>query len=252
MNLINKSLISIVFFGFVASNSYAEKIILYTEEFPPFNMTEKGKITGVSTEVVQAVMKNAGISYKIQSYPWARTYKLAQKGKNSFIYSISRRTKREKLFKWIGIIVPTVQSVFSLKERDIIIKKLDDMKQYSIGTTREDARETFLVNKGFDIKNFQRTSGDDSYFNNYKKLKVGRIDLWPMPDAVAFHFVKKAGDNPGKMIKKVFTFEEMSKGGYYLAASLSVPDNTVNKIRKSLEDFKATTDYKKILGNWGL
>ena len=35
------------------------------------------------------------------------------------------------------------------------------MKQYSIGTTREDARETFLVDKGFDIIDEHHNDNND-------------------------------------------------------------------------------------------
>ena len=112
--------------------------------------------------------------------------------------------------------------------------------------------ETFLLNNGFTEGDLRRASGDNSYFLNYKKLKKGRIDLWPMPDAVAYYFVKQAGDDPSTMIQKVFEFEEMSKSGYYIAASLDVPEETVETIRESLEEFKKTPEYEKILKKWGL
>ena len=226
---------------------------LYTEEFPPFNVTENNEVTGASTEVVANVMIGAGMVYTIESYPWARTYKLAQKGSNSLIYSISRQAMRENLFKWIGIIVPTVQSVFALKSRtDIDIKELGDMKNYEIGTTLKDARETFLLSNGFTEDDLRRASGDNPYLLNYKKLKKGHIDLWPMPDAVAYHLVKQTGDDPSTTIQKVFEFEEISKDGYYIAASLDVPEETVETIRESLEKFKKTPEYGKILKKWGL
>ena len=231
----------------------SKKVSLYTEEFPPFNMTENNELTGVSTEVVAKVMAKAGMAYKVESYPWARTYKLAQKGSTSLIYSISRRAKREDLFQWVGVIVPTVQSVFSLKSRTgIDIKELDDMKNYEVGTTLKDSRETFLLDNGFTEGDLRRTSGDNSYVLNYKKLKKGRIDLWPMPDAVAYYLVKKVGDDPSTAIQKVFEFEEMSKGGYYIAASLYVPEKTIETIRKALEEFKRTPEYEMILKKWGL
>lgn len=68
----------------------AQQLILYTEEFPPYNMTENNEVTGVSTEVVTNVMNRVGLAYTIESYPWPRTYKLAQMGPTSLIYSISR------------------------------------------------------------------------------------------------------------------------------------------------------------------
>jgi polar amino acid transport system substrate-binding protein len=231
----------------------SQALSLYTEEFPPFNMTINGRITGVSTEVVEAVLSRTGLDYKIESYPWARTYKLAQKGATSVIYSISRRAKREGLFKWIGIIVPSIHSVFALQNRnEIKIRQLVDLKNFQIGTVLEDARETFLLNNGFTVDDLQRTSGDKAYLQNYRKLKKGRIDLWPMPDAVAFHFVRKAGDDPTSTIRKVFEFKEMSKGGYYIAASPDVSDKTVEMIRAALDDFKKTKEYAAILAKWGL
>ncbi len=63
-----------------------ENLTLFTEEFPPFNFTEAGKTTGVSTEVVEAVLKQAGYDYEIRSYPWARTYKVAQETPNALVF----------------------------------------------------------------------------------------------------------------------------------------------------------------------
>ena len=80
------------------NSSYAQTLTVYTEEFPPFNFTENNNIVGVSTEVVEAVMKTAGIEYKLESLPWARAFKYAKDQPNALIYSISRRAKRKNLF----------------------------------------------------------------------------------------------------------------------------------------------------------
>ncbi len=40
----------------VTGTAFAQKLTIYTEEFPPYNFTEGNKIVGVSTEVVEAVM----------------------------------------------------------------------------------------------------------------------------------------------------------------------------------------------------
>ena len=237
----------------LSSSLFAQKVDLYTEEFPPFNYSEKGKIVGVSTEIVEAVMKKAGIEHSIKSLPWARTYKMSQAKENSFIYSISRRAKREGLFQWVGIITPATQSIFALSNRtDVRINALEDLNKYKVGTTVEDSRETYLASKGFDVEKFQRVAGDSAYVLNYKKLKKKRIDVMPMPDAVMSHISKQQGDNPSSVLKKVFPLKEISQGGYYLAASLSTPKVTVEKVRVALESFKKTNEYKMILKKWGL
>ena len=237
----------------IAGTAFAQKLTIYTEEFPPYNFTENNKIVGVSTEVVEAVMKTAGLDYEIVSYPWARTYKLAADSPNSLIFSISRRPKRETTFKWIGVITPSKHSVFALKSRlDIKIKKLEDLKAYTIGTTIGDARETYLLENGFWASDLQRVSGGTANLQNYQKLKLGRIDVWPMSEANAYYTVRKSGDDPGEQIRKVFVFEEMSSEGYYIASSLQTPDDIVRTISETLEKFKKTTEYQQILEKWDL
>ena len=61
----------------MASRARAETIKVLTEEFPPYNYTEDARITGFSTEVVQAVLKEAKIQGDFQSMPWARAYETA-------------------------------------------------------------------------------------------------------------------------------------------------------------------------------
>jgi polar amino acid transport system substrate-binding protein len=237
----------------VTGTAFAQKLTIYTEEVAPYNFTEGNNIVGVSTEVVEAVMNKAGLDYEIISYPWARTYKLATERPNSLIFSISRRPKRETTFKWIGVIVPSRHSVFALKSRtDIKIENIDDLKKYTIGTTLDDARETYLLENGFKISDLQRVAGKTANLQNYEKLKLGRIDLWPMSEAIGYYTVRKSGDDPDRQIRKVFLFEEMSKGGYYIASSLQTSDDIVKTIRETLEKFKKTTKYQQILEKWDL
>ena len=230
-----------------------DAVTIFTEEFPPFQYSENSKIVGASAEIVEAIMAIANVSYEVKSYPWARSYALVQEQPNTMIYSISRRPAREKLFKWAGIILPSRYSVFSLKNRpEVKINALEDMKKYRIGTTIEDARETYLVDKGFELDKFDRISGKNANALNYMKLKHKRIDLWPMPDAVAFHIAKGAGDNPTAVLQKVFPLEEISKGGYYLAANLKTDPTLFAKIKTALEKFTKSGAYEAILKKWGI
>lgn len=230
-----------------------EQLTLYTEEFPPFNYTQDSKHTGAATEIVKAVMVLAKQDYVIKSYPWARSYHASQTEKNALIYSISRRQKREPLFKWIGIIAPANQSVFALRTRtDININNLNEMKKYTIGTTIEDARESYLVAKGFNLSQFERVGGNSAYQLQFWQLMRGRIDLWPMPNAVMNYVVKDSNEDPKKVIKNVFPLKEISQEGYYIAASLSTSDEVVDKLKKALNAFKKTEDYRQIIKKWGL
>lgn len=172
----------------------AQKLTIYTEEFPPYNFTESKKITGVSTEVVTKVMRSAGYSYTIKNRPWVEAYSSALEQSNTLIYSISRNKDREKLFKWVGVLTPTTYSVLSLRSRqDIKINRLEDMKNYKIGTTADDVVELWLIGKGFPKGDLFSANGDNAAMKNFKNLLNNKIDVWPFPDAVAYHIVRQQG-----------------------------------------------------------
>ena len=245
--------VALLILSVFAGKVQAEDLMVYTEEFPPFNFTQDGKITGVSTEVVTRVFAAARLNTRIKSLPWTETYNLAQKQKNALIYSISRRKEREKLFQWIGVIVPTTYSVIALKSRkDFKISKLEDVKKYRIGTTVEDVVENWLLSKGFALTDFVRTSGTNPVLKEYRSLLNKHIDIWPAPDALAYHVVRQQGhSDPSAVIQKLYTLEELS-GGYYMAASLNTPRAVVDRLVQALTSFKQTNDYYKILSHWGI
>ena len=63
----------LIFWGIAATG---ETFKIMTEEYPPFNFMEEGKLTGLSTEVVQQLAKKIGHPEKIEMLPWARAYGL--------------------------------------------------------------------------------------------------------------------------------------------------------------------------------
>lgn len=237
----------------LATPVYALNLTIYTEEFPPFNYTQQGKITGVSSEVVKNVMAATGYHFKIKALPWSESYKRAQSEKNTLIYSISRTKSREHLFKWIGVVAPTTYSVKALVSRkDIKIKRLQDMKHYRIGTNVDDVMEHWLLHQGFQLSDFTRTTGKYSTLENFENLLNNKIDVWPAPDAVAYYIARQQGhSNPDAIMKSVFKLQALS-GGYYIAGGLNTPDNVIATITKALNDFKKTDKFFKILANYGV
>lgn len=231
----------------------AQELTIYTEEFPPYNYTEKNHLTGVSTEVVRAVTERAGYSYQIISQAWALSYEMAQRQPNAMVYSTSRRPGRENLFQWVGKLIPAQYSVFARRDSGIRLASLEEMKDYRVGTSRDDARETFLLSRGFSPgENLLSLSGRDANRRNLQRLLNRKIDLWPMPDAVAYHLVRSLGLDPEETIERVYPLEELSTGGYWLAVGPDTPDGIVQDLQESLDSLKADGTYGDILTRWGL
>ena len=225
-----------------------ETVRIVTEEYPPYNYTENGRITGLGTEVVQAVLRELNIEGQFQSLPWARAYETAQDSEGVLIYSMNRSKEREKLFKWVGQITPTDFYLFSLKSRNLRINTLEDARNLQIGTVNQDIGEQFLVQNGFVVgRNLQSGS---RYELNYEKLKRGRIDLWIMNELGAYFIARQAGDDPATTLQKSLRIAEISGGGNYMAFGLKTPDALVERFRKALETIKKNGSYDALQRKW--
>jgi len=232
----------------MVSFARAESLKILTEEFPPFNYTENGKITGFSTEVVRAVLKEVKMEGKFQSMPWARAYETAQSADSVLIYSMGRTPQREKLFKWVGVVAPTQHYLYSLPQRKLVFEQLEQAQAFQIGTVNEDVGEQFLISQGFiKGKNLQSSI---KYELNYEKLKLGRVDLWIIPDLVATYLARKAGDDPTKTLARSYAVRELDGGGLYMAFGIHTPDTLVQRLSKGLAAIKTNGTYDALKKKW--
>lgn len=218
----------------------AQELSIVTEDFPPFNY-QQGELTkGLASEVVQAVMKEAGVDAKIEFYPWARAYMLALHQKNHLIYSIARIPERENLFHWVGSISPYQTSFYKLKKRsDIKISNLEEAKQHSIGVSLADVITIYLQEKGF---NTLETVSDDT--QNIHKLFLGRVDLIAYEENSFLHKVHEQNLDPDKF-ERVFRLEDLSDE-LYMALSKTSDLKLFNKLRTALRQIKKKGIYENI------
>ena len=219
-----------------------------TEEFPPYNYTENDRITGMGTEVVEAVLKEAGVRGQIQSLPWARAYETAINVPSVLIYSIVRTAERDKLFKWVGVIASSEYYLFSLSDRNLHIQSLEDARHLQIGAVSQSVGEQFLLSRGFvKGKNLQSSAKNEL---NYEKLRLGRVDLWILNRITAFHLVRQAGQDPEKVLHMTVPIPELSAQSYYMAFGNSTPDATVAKFRTALETVTRDGRLEQLQRKW--
>ena len=228
-----------------AGGASAEKLTVATEELPPYNFTDSnGVVSGVSTEIVRAVLEEAGADGEIQSYPWARAYKMALNRENVLIYSIVKTQQREDLFKWVGKIVAANSYFYKLKSRvDIKIDSLEDAKAYKVGVVGEDVDAQFLIEQGFENLDIESDS-----VHNIKKLFLGRVDMVSKDEGSFIYELKRLGMDIDK-VEKVRLHHEIPSE-MYLACSNKTPDKTVARLRGALKKIKEDGRYEKIIEKW--
>jgi polar amino acid transport system substrate-binding protein len=227
---------------FIISNLSAYDIM--TENYPPFNYANKdGKIEGLTTEIVNEIMKNTENEYPIKIMPWARAYQQIINKPNKILFSMTRTPEREYLFKWVGPIASNSFVFYAKSDSNIQLNSLEDAKNdnYKIGTYLNGANELYLKSKNF----YNIYSVPDDLLN-VKKLIKGRIDLWAAGETQGLYKAKQLNINP-KKIKKVFKIKETQ---LYIAFSRTTPTSIIKQWQHELNKMKKDGRYKKIVDKY--
>lgn len=225
----------LVLFGSVAT---AQDLKIMTEEYPPFNYTEDGNLTGLATEVVRELATKVGNSAAIEVKPWARAYKMIEKEDGLILYSMTRTEAREGLFKWVGPVASNTWVFFAKKGSGISLGSLEDAKGVGkIGTYNQDAAEIFLKEQGF--TNIDSVPDDTL---NVPKLMAGRIDLWIVGELQGIYKAKLKGVSD--QLEKVMDVKETQ---LFIAFSKNTPDDVIAKWQAALDGMKADGSFDAIV-----
>jgi len=76
--------------------SFAEKIVVYSAVYPPYQIDHNGKLTGINTEMVRAIFQYSDVPFEIKYVPWSRAQKYVgdDSQKNSAIYCLGRNEQK--------------------------------------------------------------------------------------------------------------------------------------------------------------
>lgn len=204
-----------------------EPLILTTEDAPPFNMIDPhtGVISGVATDKVIELMRRAGESYTLSSYPWSRAYLLAQQNKDTCVFSTTRTPERESHFKWVGPLVRNDWAVFARADDTRRTSTLADLQPYTLGGYRDDAVGVFLKERGFtvDVANYDA--------QNVQKLMHKRIDFWTTGELSGQYLIRENGYQ-GQIIP-LFTFHHTE---LYLACNPAIETRRIEHLSRLLQE----------------
>ncbi|GGF58799.1 hypothetical protein GCM10011332_10470 [Terasakiella brassicae] len=206
----------------VIKTGWSEDLLFFTEQYPPYNFTgPNGKVSGISTEIVQEIMKRTGFAYRLKLTPWKRAYELTLSQKNTCLFTTGRTTERENLFKWITPLTENPIVLFARPTSTIKIMQLSDLSEYRIGGYLGDAAVDYLVTRNIPVE----TVRDDKL--NVRKLQGGRIDLWVTGEMAG----QALADKTGHDIKKIFTLTAIAGG---IACNLHLSNLITTRLQQEL------------------
>lgn len=218
----------------------AKPVRIVTESFAPYNYEVNDEAKGLSSEVVQAVLKQIKLNAAIEFYPWARAYEIARNEKNVLIYSIARIPEREQLFQWVGAIAPYKTSLYKLRaNKSVTANSIAQAKQYEIGVSLNDVTLTYLQRHKFASL---RTVSSDVL--NIRLLANNRIDLIAYEEA-SFSYTLKMEKLDPSLFERVLRLEDLSDQ-LYMAFGAESDANLVAEFKRGLQAIKENGVYEDI------
>ncbi|WP_157917471.1 substrate-binding periplasmic protein [Pseudodesulfovibrio profundus] len=224
-------------------SALAEKrLVVMTELAGSSAFLQDGKLDGQAVEIAREIMRRTGDTAEVVVMPWARGYETLQTRPNTVLLSTSRTAERENQFHWVGPILKLQWVMVGLKGANIQISCLDDAKKLNaIGTYINDARDQFLVRKGF--TNLDRATNG---LLNYKKLLHGRVDAIISSDLAVLSASRQLGVHP-ELFKVLFSIKDMD---VYIAISDGTSMQKVKAWQDAFQSMQADGAYQAIQQKW--
>jgi polar amino acid transport system substrate-binding protein len=223
-----------------------DQLNFITESYPPYNYKEKGKLQGISVDLLLAATQKSSsllTTKKIRVLPWPRAYNMAILGPKIVLFSTTRTEEREPKFNWVGPIAPTRIVLLAKKSNSIVINTPADIKKYTVGTIPNDIGDQLVKELGMANSSIKHVAKAESLA---KMLDADRIQLWAYEENVARWFIKQEGLNNSEF-EAVYTLKESD---LYYAFSKDVKKEALELLQKSIDEVKASAEFDIIKANY--
>ena len=213
-----------------------EPLRLTTEYSPPFNFTDDaGEVVGVSTDLLKAIAKRAGVPITVELMSWPRAYNEALAKPNVCVYSTAMVESRIGLFQWVGPLARNDWVVFGREDDPDPPRSVEALKGKRIGVYQGDVKETFFKQMpGYILDSAPRDE------LNALKLSTGRVDYWVSGAMSGASYVQRSRITN---IKPLFGFRDVELA---LACNKQAPSETIAALSNALKSFREEGALKEI------
>ena len=216
----------------------AKDLTYITEQYPPYNFQEDGKLQGISVDLLEKIWQNMGVDLNrsaIKLLPWTEGYQRTLSENNTVLITTFRLPEREQLFKWVGPAASGTDVLLAKRGKNVTISDLQDLKKFRIGAIKDDVAVQRLLNSGLKKEDLilENTSAPI-----IEKLENGSIDAWAYNDLAGIALIQEAGVNASDY--EIAYVLAQSDG--YFAFNKETPDSVVQSFQKALDFIKNDKD----------
>ena len=219
----------------------AQSYRVVTEEWAPYNYQQGNQLTGMTTEIVRAIMALTGDNFEVVMLPSMRTTRALDQQPKTIMYSLFRTPEREHLYKWVGPIVEESIYPYQLGNTQSPVNTLDQLRHAPRITTRQAGLiPDMLQSRGFD--NLDKSASENLQL--YSMLLAGRtgIIVGDTPAGVAYHS-HQLNLAPGTLREIPV---ELYRSSLYIAFSRDCDDKVVNAWARALSQLRHTGELERI------
>jgi hypothetical protein len=218
------------------------KYEIFANKTTPYGIkfSELGKSKGLVIEILEGALSKAGIklSAPTREEPWARAQNEGKDRPDSLILPFARTPGREPHFKWIAVVLDENLYAYAKKGKPLP-GSMDELKAYpnTVGVTLGSAPESLAKSLGLKHESVFTETLD------FQHLARGSIQLILSQGYIGNYELKGLGASAAGIERS----KALSDLPLWVATSLKTSDESVAKIREAVENFKKTSEYKKIL-----
>ncbi|MCG8572735.1 MAG: transporter substrate-binding domain-containing protein [Spirochaetes bacterium] len=224
------------------------KIILTTGEWAPYTSKSMSEY-GAFTEILTAVLKEMGVNYEYQWYPWKRAEDEVRKGNAFACFPYLKNEERLKVYDYSEPLLSSTGKFFYLRsniKKEVKWASLADFKSFTMGGVGGYWYLSEFEKAGLKI---DLASSDES---NISKLYNKRIDFALTDELVGWDIIKKQFPNA---INQFATLDKPFNENYlHLMVSRKYPNSKklMEQFNKAFASIKSKGIYARILKKYNL
>ncbi|MCO5365043.1 transporter substrate-binding domain-containing protein [Pseudomonas alliivorans] len=234
------TLISVLLCLLLSAPARADHYQVVTEEWPPYNYSENGQITGMTTEIVRAIMNVTGHDLTIVLAPSMRASLILKMRPRTIMYSMFRTPEREHVYKWVGPILEEAIHPYQLAAAPPVTSLEQLLHAPQITTRHAGLLPDMLQSLGF--KNLDKSATESVQL--YRMLLSDRtaIIIGDTDAGVAYQS-RQLNIAPGTLRQIPI---ELYRSSLYIAFSRDCEDDVVDSWSSALETLRQSGELERI------
>ncbi|MGP0172324.1 substrate-binding periplasmic protein [Pseudomonas sp. NCHU5208] len=220
----------------------AEPYQIVTEEWAPYNYQENGRLGGISTEIVRAIMALTGDDFEIHLLPSMRATLTLHNRPRTIQYSMFRTPEREPLYKWVGPMLEGAIYPYQLATASPPVNSLEQLLHAPRITTRHAGLVPDMLHElGF--RNLDKSASSSRQL--YHMLLAGRTRIIiGDTDAGVAYYSRQLDIAPGTLRRIPL---ELFRASLYIAFSQDSDDALVAAWADALAQLRRSGELERIV-----